>query len=129
MLLKSILIWISIIPLAIVNGGLRQRILDPLFGEKFANPISGLILCILIFIISLIFIPRLGKGNTRIYLIMGIIWVLLTIIFETILGLIMGNTFKEIINAYNITTGNLWLIVVVFMGIVPFLVAKIKHLN
>ena len=129
MLLKSILIWISIIPLAILNGGLRQKILDPLFGEKFANPISGLILCILIFFVSLIFIPRLGKGNTRIYLIMGIIWVSLTIIFETILGLFMGNTFKEIINAYNVTTGNLWLIVVVFMGIVPFLVAKIKHLN
>ena len=80
------------------------------------------------FIVSLIFIPRLGNGNIRTYLTIDIIWVLLTIIFETILGLFMGNPFKEIINAYNITTGNLWLIVVVFMGIVPLLVAKIKHI-
>ena len=76
LLLKSMLIWISIIPLAILNGGLRQRILEPLFGEKIANPISGLILCMLIFIVSLIFIPRLGNGNIRIYLTMGIIVVL-----------------------------------------------------
>ena len=128
MLLKSMLIWISIIPLAILNGGLRQKILEPSFGEQIAEPISCLILCTLIFIVSLIFIPRLGKGNTRTYLTMGIIWILLTIVFETIFGLFMGNTFKEIINTYNITTGNLWLIVVVFIGIAPFLVAKIKRI-
>ena len=101
MLLKSILIWLAIIPMAILNGGLRQRILEPLFGLKIANPISGLILCILIFIISFIFIPRLGIGDIRTYLIMGVLWIFLTIVFETIFGLFMGNTFKEIINAYN----------------------------
>ena len=128
MLLKSLLIWLSIIPLAILNGGLRQRILEPLFGLKIANPISGLILCMLIFIVSFIFIPRLGIGDNKTYLTMGVLWIFLTIVFETILGLFMGNTFKEIINAYNIATGNLWLIVVIFMGIVPFLIAKIKHI-
>ena len=128
MLLKSLLIWLSIIPLAILNGGLRQRILEPLFGLKIANPISGLILCTLIFIVSFIFIPRLGIGDIKSYLIMGILWIFFTIVFETVLGLIMGNAFKEILNAYNITTGNLWLIVVIFIGITPFLIAKIKHI-
>jgi lipopolysaccharide export LptBFGC system permease protein LptF len=84
LLLKSMLIWISIIPLAILNGGLRQRILEPLFGGKIANPISGLILCILIFIVSLIFIPQLGNGNIRIYLTMGIIIVLFLLVLLNI---------------------------------------------
>ena len=129
MLLKSLLIWLSIIPLAILNGGLRQRILEPVFGIKIANPVSGLILCLLIFIVSFIFIPQLGNGNIGTYLIMGVLWLFLTIVFETILGLFMGNSFKEIVNAYNITTGNLWLIVVIFTGIVPLLVAKIRHIT
>jgi len=34
-----------------------------------------------------------------------------------------------LLKAYDITTGNLWLIVVIFMGIAPWLVAKIKRIN
>ena len=39
----------------------------------------------------------------------------------------MGIGLNEIINSYNITTGNLWLIVVIFIGIVPLLIAKIRR--
>jgi hypothetical protein len=61
MIKKSILIWLLIIPLAILNGGLRMEVLIPWLGESCAEPISGVILCLLIFIVSLIFIPRIGK--------------------------------------------------------------------
>ena len=128
MVLKSMLIWLSIIPLAIANGAFREGLLIPLIGDKSANPISGIILCILIFIVSFIFIPKLGKGTKKTYLTIGLLWFFSTVIFETVLGLFEGIAFTEIINAYNITTGNLWLIVVIFTGIAPFLVAKIKNI-
>jgi len=128
MLLKSLLIWLSIIPLAILNGGLRQYIIEPLVGIKIANSVSGLILCILVFIVSFIFIPRLGNGTKKIYIKIGILWILATIIFETAFGLLLGNSFNEIINAYNVTTGNLWAVVVIFMGFVPIIIAKVKHI-
>ena len=127
MLLKSILVWLSIIPLAILNGGLRDTFITPLIGENFSRPISGFTLCCLIFIVSFIFVPRLGNGVKKIYIQMGILWVLLTIIFETVFGLLQGNNFNEIINAYDLTTGDLWLIVVIFIGFVPYLTAKIKR--
>jgi len=128
MLKKSILIWLSIIPLAILNGGLREFFLINWLGENSAEFVSGIILCLLIFIVSLVFIPRIGKGESKIYLKMGILWIILTIIFETTFGLAIGNSFSELLKAYDITTGNLWLIVVVFIGIVPWLVAKIKRI-
>ncbi len=127
MLAKSLLIWLSIIPLAILNGGLRENIIEPLIGEKYANPVSGIILCLLIFAVALIFIPRLGSGSKKTYLKMGLLWILLTIVFETAFGLLLGNKLSEILQAYNIATGNLWLVVVIFIGVVPLLVAKIKH--
>ena len=127
MLLKSILVWLSIIPLAILNGGLRDTFITPLIGENFSRPISGFTLCCLIFIVSFIFVPRLGSGSKKIYIQMGILWILLTIIFETVFGLLQGNNFNEIINAYDLTTGDLWLIVVIFIGFVPYLTAKIKR--
>lgn len=128
MIKKSLLIWLSIIPLAILNGALRQEILSPWFGETIARPLSGIILCAMIFIVSWIFIPRIGKGDKKTYWSIAIIWIALTIVFETIVGLTMGNTCAELLQAYDITTGNLWLLVVLFIGIVPWLVAKRKKL-
>jgi len=128
MVLKSLLIWLSIIPLAILNGGLRQYVITPLAGNKIANPVSGLILCILVFIVSFIFIPRLGNGTKMTYIKIGILWVFATILFETVFGLLSGKSFNEIFNAYNVTTGNLWAVVVIFMGFVPIIIAKVKHI-
>ena len=128
MIKKSILIWLSIIPLAILNGGFREKCLISWVGENYAEPISGFILCLLIFIVSLIFIPRLGKGKPKIYWTMGGLWVALTIAVEIIIGLVMGNTMIALLKAYNITTGNLWLLVVLFTGITPWLVAKTKRI-
>jgi hypothetical protein len=128
MIKKSILIWLSIVPLVILNGALRETFLTPWLGENNAQPISGIILCLLIFIVSLIFIPRIGKGEQKTYWKIGILWIVLTIVFETVLGLAMGNSFSELLRAYDITTGNLWLIIVIFIGIAPWLVAKIKRI-
>jgi len=128
MIKKSILIWLSIIPLAILNGALREAFLTSWLGESCAQPVSGIILCLLIFIVSFIFIPRIGKGEEKTYWKIGILWIVLTIVFETIFGLATGIGFSELLKAYDITTGNLWLIIVIFTGIVPWLTAKIKRI-
>lgn len=128
MVKKSILTWLSIIPLAILNGGLREAFLNPRLEESQSQIISGLILLSLIFVVSLIFIPRIGKGTKKTYLKIGLLWVTLTVVFETVLGLAMGNSFGELLKAYDITTGNLWLIIVIFTGIVPWLIARIKRI-
>ena len=124
---KSLIIWFSITPLAILNGALRENLLIPMVGA-FAYPISGILLSLCIFIVSYIFIPRLGTADKQTYVKMGIVWVLATLIFETLLGLIMGNSFAEILEAYNVSTGNLWLFIVIFIGFVPTIVARMKKL-
>jgi len=121
------LIWLLIIPLAFINGAFREIFLESRIGV-YANPVSCVILCILAFLVSFIFIPRLGNGTNKIYMKMGLLWIILTVIFETVLGFLMGNTFNEIINAYNIATGNFWLLVVIFVGFIPILVAKSKKI-
>jgi hypothetical protein len=126
MIKKSILIWLSIIPLAILNGGLRENFLTPWLRENYAQPVSGIILCLLIFIVSFVFIPRIGKGEAKTYWKIGFLWIGLTLVFETLLGLALGGSFGELLQAYDITTGNIWLIVVIFTGIVPWLIAKIN---
>jgi len=122
--LKSLLVWLLLIPIAVLNGALREVIIEPLIGW-YAQPVSGTILCFLIFVVCCFFIPRLGNGNRSTYIVIGFIWVLLTIVFEFFLGLvIMGNNLSELLDAYNIMTGNLWVIVLLCTGFSPLLAAR-----
>lgn len=114
-----------IIPAAILNGGIREKILAPLLGS-YALPVSGITLCLIIFLISLIFMPKIGKGSKKTYARIGLLWLILTVLFETALGLVLGQTIPEIMKAYDVTTGNLWLLVVLFIGFVPLLTSKTK---
>ena len=50
-------IWFLIIPLAIINGGLRENILIKL-GD-IALPLSGIILSICIFVVAYLLIPKI----------------------------------------------------------------------
>ena len=128
MIKKSLLIWLAIIPLAILNGGLREMVINPLIGERYAQPLSGVLLCIILFVVCWFFIPRIGRGTEKTYWIIGFWWIILTILFETFFGLLTGDTLAELIKAYDITTGNLWLLVILFTGIAPWLTAKIRKL-
>ena len=128
MLKKSILIWLSIIPLAVLNGALREAVLNTWLGESIARPLSGIVLCAMIFVVSLVFIPRIGRGEPKIYWKIGALWIGLTVVFEAVLVFAMGGNFRQILEMYNISTGELWLLVVLFMGIAPWLIAKIKRI-
>jgi hypothetical protein len=128
MIKKSILIWLSIIPLAILNGGLREAFLTLRLGESCAQPISGIILLLLIFVVTFVFIPRIGKGTSETYWKIGGLWVALTVLFETVFGLATGDSVGKLLKAYDITTGNLWLIIVVFTGFAPWIIAKIRRI-
>ena len=128
MIKKSLLIWLAIIPLAILNGGFRETVINPLIGERHGLIVSSISLCLLIFILCWFCIPRIGTGTAKMYLIIGLWWMLLTVLFETGFGLLTGDSFAELLKAYDITTGNLWLLVVLFVGIAPWLAAKTRKL-
>ena len=111
-ILKSLIIWICFIPAAILNGGLREYILAPAIGQKWALPVSGVILSVLIFLITWFMYPRLIKnGTSKERWLTGMIWTGLTIIFEFAIGIAEGHSISELIAAYNPLTGNLWLLV------------------
>ena len=128
MIKKSLLIWLAIIPCAILNGAFREAVINPLIGEKYGEPLSGVLLCIILFVVCWFFIPRIGRGTAKIYWKIGLLWVILTILFEFGFGLLTGDTLAELIKAYDITTGNLWSLIVLFTGIAPWLTAKMRKL-
>ncbi len=111
-ILKSLIIWLCFIPVAILNGGLREYILVKVIGEEWALPVSGITLSMCIFLTTWLLLPRMVKVCTvKDRWLIGICWSFLTIAFEFAAGLAGGDTAAELLNAYNPLTGNLWLLV------------------
>lgn len=111
--IRSLLVWLCFIPVAILNGGLRQYVLVRWFGEVGANALSGVLLSLFILLITWQLLPRIVRYNQKESFRIGIVWMLLTIGFEFIFGLTGGISFRELLSAYNPMSGNLWLLVVI----------------
>ncbi len=126
LILNSFLYWLIIIPLAVLNGVFRERFLVPAVGIEKAGVLSVIILCVLILVVAIVVIPGIQNASPRNFIIMGALWFLLTVLFETIMGLVTGRSLKEIFSDYNVFSGNLWVLVVFFAGIAPLLAAKLR---
>lgn len=129
-ILKSLIIWFCFIPVAILNGGLREYVLAKAIGEEWALPVSGIILSVCIFLITWLLLPRMIKAFTsKDGWLIGIGWALLTIVFEFAAGLAGGSTVSELLAAYNPLSGNLWLLVLLTTLLSPVIVRKVNANN
>lgn len=122
--IQAIGIWFLIIPLAIINGGLRENVLVKL-GD-IALPLSGIILSVCIFIVAYLLIPRIKNCELKDYIIFGVIWFILTNLFDLFMYISEGGGIKQLLNSYNFLDGNLWILVVITTLVSPILVSKIK---
>lgn len=121
----AFLIWVSIIPIAILNGGFREYVLVRFGG--LALPLSGIILSVCIFVIAYLFIPRIKNCEKRDYIFFGVMWFVLTNLFDLGAYVQEGIGFVGLLQSYNIFTGNTWLLVVLTALFAPMTVMKIKE--
>jgi len=129
LLMKATGIWFMIVVVAILNGLLRENILTPTVGSTISLPLSGVILSLLIFLITYFLISFVGKNNGKIFLLIGLLWVVLTLAFEYLFGsFILGKSWTEISNVFNLRAGNLFTLVVFTSAIAPWLAAKMNNI-
>ena len=121
----AFLIWVIIIPIAILNGGFREYVLIKLGG--LALPLSGIILSVCIFIVAYMLIPKINNCKKRDYFFFGMMWFVLTNLFDLVTYTKEGKGFMGLLQAYNIFTGNTWLLVVLTALFAPMAVMKIKE--
>ena len=121
----AFLIWVMIIPIAIINGGFREYVLVKL-GE-LALPLSGIILSICIFIVAYLLVPKIKNCVKRDYIFFGVMWFVLTNLFDLSAYIKEGEGFAGLLQSYNIFTGNTWLLVVLTALFAPMIVMKIKE--
>lgn len=121
----AFLIWVMIIPIAVLNGGFREYVLVKLGG--LARPLSGIILSVCIFIVAYLLVPKIKNCVKRDYIFFGVMWFILTNLFDLSAYIKEGEGFVGLLQSYNIFTGNTWLLVVLTALFAPTIVMKIKE--
>ena len=129
-LLKSTGIWFVIVIAAVLNGLLREKVLVPSIGGELALPASGIILSALVFSIAFVFVPFIGAIEARTYVLVGFWWVVLTLAFEFLFGhFVMGKSWQEIVQVFNIKKGDVFIVVLIVTAVSPWLAARIRELG
>jgi len=123
------MIWFVIALLAIVNGIFRENVLVGMIGSNMSVPVSGITLSMIVLIITYLSFPLLGKHHASTYFLIGLQWVLMTLLFEFIFGhYVMGKSWSDILEVFHIMRGNLFIIVLAVSLISPLLMAKVKRI-
>jgi hypothetical protein len=126
-LLKAIALWVVVLVCAVLNGALREKVLFPAVGSFAGLICSGLILSACIFLVSLLGAPWYGRLHSSQWVLLGLFWVALTMLFEFTFGrLVQHQTWQELLQAYTFKGGNIWPVVLLTTGTSPWVAAKVR---
>ena len=116
---KAVGIWFLIIPLAILNGALRERDLCPHLAD------AALLISALLLSAALLLVPRIKGAMTRDLVGLGVLWCFLAILSD-LGGLpLRGRGLAEFVAMVNPVGGHLWFLVVFTVLLAPFAVGTL----
>ena len=129
LLLKIAAIWLLIALAAIINGAVRDKLVAPTVGSGIALPLSGFSLALIVFAATYQTLPWLGLRSENDYLLIGSLWVAMTLAFEYLFGhYVMAKSWDDIHDGFNPRGGNLFLMVLLVTAAAPWCAAKLQNL-
>jgi len=127
--LKAIAAWLLILVCAVLNGALREAVLIPQLGQVAGLVASGVLLCLFVLSVSVALVPWFGPLRAPHYLLLGLLWLCLTLAFEFGFGrLVEQRTWATLLEAYTFKGGNLWPFVLIVTALAPLMAARIRGL-
>ncbi len=126
LLRRGLIVWFLIILAESVHGVLRTMLLEPLIGDLAARQIGVVIGTAMILAITFMFVRWLKGNSGRQFLLIGLMWVVLTVGFEILLGrYVMSLSWERIWSDYDMTNGGLMLFGLLAMLFAPWVMAKL----
>ena len=130
LVLRSLLIWLLFVVVAVGNGLLRQQWLEFWLPEALVLPISGLLLCCWITLLCFILFPWLSQRRCGRYWSVGWGWVVATLMFESVFvhwGL--GRPWRGLFDVLDFRQGDLFVVVLLVTLVLPRLCARFYRLD
>jgi hypothetical protein len=126
-LLRAFAVWLVIIGVETVHGILRTLLLVPLIGDFPARRVSILPGALLIFVVAYLLIRWIRAATQLQLLCVGLMWVVLTVLFEIGLGRwVLDLSWDRLTEDYDVTRGGFLGIGLLFMAATPMLAARLR---
>jgi hypothetical protein len=127
LLLRAFAVWLIIIAVETVHGILRAVLLVPLVGDLPARQIGVPIGSLVIFAVSYVCFRWIAATTKLPLLGVGLLWVVLTVPFEIVLGrLALGLPWDRITEDYDPARGGFLGLGLLFLAMSPLLAASVR---
>jgi hypothetical protein len=125
---RYFLIWIGMIFVAIFNGIMRGALYEQILDELGAHQLSSVTLVVMFFLVTWLANRQWRIASTRQALLIGVVWVILTPIFEFAFGMfVMGYPLEYLLADYNLLAGRTWSLVLLSVFLLPLVVHKLAR--
>lgn len=123
--LRTFAVWLIIIVAEIVHGILRAIVLLPWVGEFRSNQIGVFTGSAIILAIAYLTIRWIGAAQPSELVMVGTIWLVLTVVFEVLFGrFVMDLSWERLLADYNMPAGGLMPLGLVVLLLSPWMAAK-----
>ncbi|MBN2223491.1 MAG: hypothetical protein JW765_02320 [Deltaproteobacteria bacterium] len=124
---RAFIVWLVLMWVEVVHGTLRTIILAPRVGDFCARQIAVFTGSLLILVISFFMIGWVAVVRTRSLIMVGLLWLVLTVTFELGLGLLVfGYSWERMASDYNIVRGGLMPIGLAVLFFSPLIASRLR---
>lgn len=126
MVRRAISTWVLMVPIAFINGIVRDSVVAPRTGELSAHQMSVFTGSSLFFtLIYAMWHRDVERIDDRSLMKIGGVWTAATIVVECGLGRARGMSWEDIFHDYDVLDGRLWPVVLLVIGTSPLAVKRL----
>jgi hypothetical protein len=124
---RALLVWLLMMVIETIHGVLRNLLLVPLVGDLRARQLGVFIGSALILGVAVLLIDWIRPSSVSDLLVIGAMWLALTLSFEFGLGHALGRPWSALVADYDLTRGGLLSIGMVVLALSPWIAARIRQ--
>jgi hypothetical protein len=123
--LRYILFWFVLLVLAVLNGGARDFTYGRFVSDAEAHRLSVLTGMVLFGVAIWLMHRKWSFASGRQAALTGVLWAVMTEAFEVFMTCVLtGKPLSVFVDMHRIAEGDLWLLVVVFVAVYPWLLYR-----
>ncbi|MCC5828760.1 MAG: hypothetical protein JJU36_04875 [Phycisphaeraceae bacterium] len=128
-IVRGLVTWLVLLILMVLLAGIRQGLIEPALTELKAHQVGTVLAMLLAMIVVIAMSHWMGRAPWLLRWRMGLIWVVMTVIFEIIMvRILMGRPWSVVMDQYRIDQGRLWLLLLATLLIAPVVAPWLSRL-
>jgi hypothetical protein len=124
---RNLAAWFVMLVVAVVNGAVRDLTYGKRLGELAAQQVSTLTGVVMLGIVMWIFVRMYPPSSAGRAWRLGLLWMGLTVAFEFLFfHYAGGRSWAELRGNYNVLEGRVWVFVLAWVAVAPYLFFRIQ---